>query len=69
MIGMRCDGCNHVLVYRAEVVAVTEENGERQASVVLEDTPDLSGPLVGKYHPSCYEEARSADSSLPIVLA
>jgi DNA-binding transcriptional ArsR family regulator len=71
VVGMKCDGCERLLRYKGEVVAVYDEDGQRRARLVSEDTPG-SGEAAGlrataKYHRDCYDEVRGRDPALPPI--
>jgi hypothetical protein len=69
MTGMKCDECERLLEYKAEVVAVYDEGGALRAKLVTEDSPG-SGEAARmgatlKFHVDCYEAARAAEPTLP----
>lgn len=70
MVGMKCDGCERLLQYKSEVVAVYRVggSGSLQARLVTEDTPgsgEAASQATAKHHRDCYCEARNRDPSLP----
>jgi hypothetical protein len=71
MVGMKCDGCERLLRYKGPVVAVYDEDGEKRATLVTEDTPGsgeaASLRATAKYHRDCYDEARQGDPLLPPI--
>jgi DNA-binding transcriptional ArsR family regulator len=71
MVGTKCDGCERLLQYKGQVVAVYEDAGKQRAKFVTEDSPG-SGEAASlrasaKYHGDCYEAARMQDPSLPPI--
>lgn len=71
MTGMKCDECERLLEYKAEVVAVYDEGGTLLAKLVTEDSPgtgeaDRLGATL-KFHPGCYGTARKTEPKLPSV--
>lgn len=64
---MKCDECERLLEYRAEVVAVYDEDGALRAKLVTEDSPGSGEPDLGatlKFQPGCYDAARATGPRL-----